>query len=77
MSSSDRPKAKVVVGLEADDADLDRCANAARTARITQWRLEIHVNDAPQLHLTRRPTVITYVPGTRNLDSDFFRARFR
>lgn len=70
-------KAKVVVGLEADDADL-----AALRERSTNregspsgdWKYTL--NDAPQLHLTRRLTVITYVPGTRNLDSDFFRARF-
>ena len=34
------------------------------------------MNDAPERHLDRRVSVITYIPGTRGLDAAFFRQRF-
>ncbi len=70
-------KAKVVVGLEADSRELAvmRERSTSREGSPSgDWKYRLA--DAPDLHAGRRLTLISYVPGTRNLDPDFFRARF-
>lgn len=70
-------KAKIVVGLEAGPEEL-----AAMRERSTNregspsgdWKYPL--GGEFQQHAGRRLTLITYVPGTRNLDTDFFRERF-
>lgn len=69
--------AKIVVGLAADASEL-----AAMKERATKregspsgdWKFVLA--DAPREHMQRRLSVISYVPGTRSLDADFFRERF-
>jgi hypothetical protein len=70
-------KAKVVAGLEADETDLQRLRDSSskREASPTgDWKYPL--DDLPEHHAGRRLSVITYVPGTRNLDAEFFRSRF-
>lgn len=70
-------KAKVVAGLEADETDLRRLRDSSskREASPTgDWKYPL--NDLPENHAGRRLTVVTYLPGTRNLDAEFFRSRF-
>ncbi|MCB1722996.1 MAG: hypothetical protein H6959_06055 [Chromatiaceae bacterium] len=69
--------AKVVVGLAADAAELERL-RATATGRegspSGDWKYPL--GGSTHEHMQRRITVISYVPGTRGLDADFFRARF-
>ena len=70
-------KAKVIVGLEADADDLAAIRARARSREGSpsgDWKYPL--NDAPERHLDRRVSVITYIPGTRGLDAAFFRQRF-
>lgn len=70
-------KAKVVVGLEAgpDELEAIRARSRGREGSPSgDWKYPL--GDDPGQHAGRRLTVITYVPGTRNLDTDFFRTRF-
>lgn len=70
-------KAKIVVGLEAGQAELQTMLDAAvkREGSPTgDWKYTLA--DAPRDHMQRRITVISYVPGTRSLDAGFFRDRF-
>jgi hypothetical protein len=69
--------AKVVVGLQATGEEM--VALRARSTRregspTGDWKYRL--DDAPQAHAERRLSAISYVPGTRDLDADFFRARF-
>lgn len=69
--------AKVIVGLEADDAELQTLlarASGREGSPSGDWKYPLM--DEPQMHADRRLNVITYVPGTRNLDQDFIRDRF-
>lgn len=70
-------QAKVVTKLEASDEELQ--AILARSEKREgspsgDWKHPLP--DAPKDHMQRRITAITYVPGTRGLDKDFFRSRF-
>ncbi|MGB5453662.1 MAG: hypothetical protein WBM59_04915 [Sedimenticolaceae bacterium] len=70
-------KAKVVAGLAADRADLERLRDGSSRREGSpsgDWKYPL--NDAPSIHAARRLSVITYIPGTRNLDEEFFRSRF-
>jgi hypothetical protein len=70
-------KAKVIVGLEADADELVTLRARARGREGSpsgDWKYPL--NDAPKAHMTRRLRGITYVPGTRDLDAEFFRKRF-
>jgi len=70
-------KARVISGLMADEQELDEMRGRAINREGSpsgDWKYPL--NDALELHRDRRLTVITYVPGTRNLDSAFFRSRF-
>lgn len=69
--------AKIVVGLEvsADEMQAMRERSSNREGSPSgDWKYRL--DDTPTLHAARRLKVISYVPGTRNLDTDFFRARF-
>lgn len=70
-------RAKVIVGLEATADELEALRTRARRREGSpsgDWKYPL--DEDPALHAQRRITVITYIPGTRNLDADFFRARF-
>lgn len=70
-------KAKVVAGLDAEATDLEQMLARARGRDASpsgDWKYPL--NDPPQMHGGRRLKLITYVPGTRNLDAEFFRSRF-
>lgn len=70
-------KAKVVVGLQASDTELAALRGRSKGREGSpsgDWKYPL--GDSPEVHSGRRLTVITYVPGTRDLGSDFFRARF-
>ena len=70
-------QAKVIVGLEASAEELAALRDhaAARQGSPTgDWKYAL--SDAPELHAARRLTVISYIPGTRHLDSAFFREPF-
>lgn len=70
-------KAKLVAGLAASDDELEAMrarAGGREGSPSGDWKYPL--NDAPDDHLQRRITVISYVPGTRGLDADFFRQRF-
>ena len=70
-------KAKVIVGLEADPAELETIrARASNREGSPSGDWKYPLNDAPMLHLHRRVGAISYVPGTRGLDAAFFRERF-
>jgi hypothetical protein len=69
-------KAKVIVGLEAtaDELEAMRDSSSGREGSPSgDWKYTLA--DPPERHGARRVTLITYVPGTRNLDTEFFRAR--
>jgi hypothetical protein len=69
-------KAKIIAGLAATEEDLRRLRDSStkREGSPTgDWKYPL--NDAPEAHAGRPLSVITYVPGTRNLDTDFFRSR--
>jgi len=70
-------KAKVVAGLKASDQELKEIRSRAINREGTpsgDWKYPL--NDAPEMHLERRLRLITYLPGTRKLDAEFFRTRF-
>jgi len=69
--------AKIVVGLEADAQELQAMrARATKREGSPSGDWKYSLPDAPKLHMDRRVTVISYVPGTRSLDAEFFRTRF-
>jgi hypothetical protein len=69
--------AKVIVGLEAGADELaalrDR-ATGREGSPSGDWKYTL--SDRPAVHAGRRLKLITYIPGTRNLDAEFFRSRF-
>ena len=70
-------RAKVVAGLDATATDLEQMlarAGGRDASPSGDWKYPL--NDPPQMHSERRLKLITYVPGTRNLDAEFFRSRF-
>ena len=70
-------KAKVVVGLEAAQAELEamRASSPGREGSPTgDWKHNLP--GGPEAYLERRLSVIGFIPATRKLDRDFFRARF-
>ena len=70
-------KAKVVVGLQAEQAELERIrsTSSAREGSPTgDWKHKLA--GGPEPYLSRRLSVIGFIPATRRLDEDFFRARF-
>jgi len=70
-------KAKVVAGLAADQRELEQMRGRAINREGSpsgDWKYPL--NDPLTMHTRRRVNLITYLPGTRNLDADFFRARF-
>jgi hypothetical protein len=70
-------KAKVIVALEASDDELLAIRERSRRREGSpsgDWKYRM--DDAPGDHATRRIRVLTYLPGTRGLDTGFFRARF-
>jgi hypothetical protein len=70
-------KAKVITGLEASEQELEDMRGRAIKREGTpsgDWKYPL--NDALQMHAQRRVSLITYLPGTRKLDADFFRDRF-
>lgn len=70
-------KAKVVVGLEAEQAELEamRANSPGREGSPTgDWKHKLA--SGPEDYLGRRLSVIGFIPATRKLDEDFFRARF-
>lgn len=70
--------AKIIVGLDASPDELaalkDRSAKREGSPS-GDWKYRLS-EDSPSDHANRRVTVITYIPGTRGLDADFFRERF-
>lgn len=70
-------KAKVIVALEASAgelAELKQLSAKREGSPSGDWKYTI---DGPYTeHAPRRVTVLTYLPGTRGLDADFFRQRF-
>jgi len=70
-------RAKVMVGLEAGETELEAMRERSESREGSpsgDWKYRL--DDTPALHSGRRLTVISYVPGTRKLDTDFFRSRF-
>jgi len=70
-------KAKVIVGLAATRPELEEMRSRASNREGSpsgDWKYPL--NDAPQMHTGRQIALITYLPGTRNLDAEFFRSRF-
>lgn len=70
-------KAKVIAGLEATEQDLESMRGRATNREGTpsgDWKYPL--NDALKMHTGRRLSLISYVPGTRKLDAEFFRTRF-
>ena len=69
-------KARVIAGLEASDQELEDMRGRAVNREGTpsgDWKYP--VNDPLTMHAQRRVSLITYVPGTRRLDAEFFRDR--
>jgi hypothetical protein len=70
-------KAKVLVALEAGEAELIALKQTALDRQGSpsgDWKYPL--GDAVAQHAGRKLSVITYIPGTRSLDPDFFRERF-
>lgn len=70
-------KATVVAGLDADSVELERLRDSSSKREGSpsgDWKYPL--SDAPSAHAARRLSVITYLPGTLNLDQEFFRSRF-
>lgn len=70
-------KARVITGLKTADGELDDLRKRAINREGSpsgDWKYPL--DDSPELHHDRPLTVVTYIPGTRNLDRDFFRSRF-
>ena len=69
--------AKVLVGLEATDEELTTLRDSVTQREGSpsgDWKFPLSKEPAP--HLARRLTLITYIPGTRNLDQAFILSRF-
>jgi hypothetical protein len=70
-------KAKVIAGLEANDQELeDMRARAINREGTPSGDWKYPLNDPLKMHADRRVSLITYLPGTRKLDAEFFRERF-
>jgi len=70
-------KAKVITGLEANDQELEEMRARAINREGTpsgDWKYPL--NDPLKMHADRRVGLVTYLPGTRKLDAEFFRERF-
>lgn len=70
--------ARVIVALEASIAELDDFVSRATERKGSptgDWKFTLAPDDVLGLN-ARKLTVITYVPGTRGLDTEFFRSRF-
>jgi hypothetical protein len=69
--------AKVIVSLEASAAELAEIRGRATNREGSpsgDWKYSLP--DLPADHHDRRLRGISYIPGTRNLDAEFFRQRF-
>jgi hypothetical protein len=69
--------AKILVALEAGEAELQALKQGALDRQGSpsgDWKYPI--GERPEQHSGRRLNVITYIPGTRNLDAGFIRERF-
>ena len=69
--------AKIIVSLAASPDELAAMRASARDREGTpsgDWKYPLSAG--PEEHLQRRLLGITYIPGTRGLDADFFRDRF-
>lgn len=70
-------KAKVIVSLQASASELaEMRARSVRREGSPSGDWKYSLGDAPEVHAQRRLNVISYVPGTRDLDIGFFRERF-
>jgi len=70
-------KAKVLVALEAGESELlalKQTAAERQGSPSGDWKYPLR--DGVEAHGGRKLSVITYIPGTRNLDADFLRERF-
>jgi hypothetical protein len=70
-------RAKVIAGLEAGPQELAEIRSQAINrdgSPSGDWKYAL--NDPPDRHRDRRLTLVTYIPATRGLDTDFFRKRF-
>ncbi|MGB5201097.1 MAG: hypothetical protein WBN68_00875 [Sedimenticolaceae bacterium] len=70
-------KAKVIVALDAGNDELVAIRERSRRREGSpsgDWKYRL--SDAPKDHATRRIKALTYLPGTRALDKEFFRSRF-
>ena len=66
-------RAKVIAGLEADRQELeDMRTRSIRREGTPSGDWKYPLNDELTLHAQRRISVITYMPGTRKLDAEFF-----
>lgn len=69
--------AKVIVALQASETELATLKQQSKRREGSpsgDWKYG--VDEGPEPHADRRLTGITYLPGTRGLDADFFRERF-
>jgi hypothetical protein len=70
-------RAKVIVSLAASDDELAMLRDSATKREGSpsgDWKYQLA--DGPDVHLERLLNGISYIPGTRGLDADFFRQRF-
>lgn len=70
-------QAKVIVALDADDAELATLrehSSKREGSPSGDWKYQL--TTSPEAQARRRIRAISYIPGTRNLDLDFFRDRF-
>lgn len=70
-------QAKVIVSLVASDDELTRLRDTATKREGSpsgDWKYQLA--DGPAAHHNRLLSGISYIPGTRGLDADFFRQRF-
>lgn len=70
-------KAKVIAALDSSVDELEAMKQAANDrdgSPSGDWKYPL--SDGPTAHLGRTVKGITYIPGTRNLDSDFLLGRF-
>lgn len=69
--------AKVITRLDATAAELAAMRDTSTRREGSpsgDWKYQLA--SVPQDHAARRLAGISYIPGTRSLDADFFRARF-
>ena len=70
-------KARVIAALKADKRELEAMRDRAGRRQGSpsgDWKYPL--DDTPDRHQHRPLTVLSYIPGTRGLDSTFFRQRF-